>query len=80
MFSGRPFTRLDVYRALIAAPATSAADRAYALFRAVECYAPSQVNGCGGEDVAPAVRKAWFQRLHRDFPDSRWASELRYYW
>ena len=79
-FPGRPFSRLETYKALIAAPATPAADRAYALFRAVNCYAPSQVNACGGEDVAPAVRKGWFQRLHKDYPSSRWAQELKYYW
>ena len=80
LFPGRPFSRLEVYKALIAAPATPAPDRAYALFRAVNCYAPSRYNGCGGEDVAPAVRKAWFVRLHKDYPASRWAQELRYYW
>ena len=80
LFPGRPFSRLEVYKTLIAAPATPAPDRAYALFRAVNCYAPSRANGCGGEDVAPAVRKGWFMRLHKDYPASRWAQELRYYW
>ncbi|MGI4949989.1 MAG: hypothetical protein ACRYHC_15070 [Janthinobacterium lividum] len=79
-FPGRPFSRLDTYRSLIAAPGTPPADRAYALFRAVECYAPSLANGCGGEGVAPAVRKAWFERLRHDYPSSHWARELRYYW
>ena len=79
-FPGRPFSRLEIYKALIAAPATPADDRAYALFRAVNCYAPSQVNACGGEDVAPAVRKSWFLRLHKDHPASRSAQESKYYW
>ena len=79
-FPGRPFSRLETYKSLIAAPATPAADRAYALFRAVNCYAPSQVNACGGEDVAPAVRKGWFQQLHKDHPSSRWAQASKYYW
>ncbi|WP_174293033.1 hypothetical protein, partial [Sphingomonas bacterium] len=80
LFPGRPFSRLEVYKALIAAPATPAADRAYALYRAVNCYAPSRANSCGGENVAPAVRKGWYLRLHKDFPTSRWAQESRYYW
>ena len=79
-FPGRPFSRGETYKALIAAPRTPPAARAYALFRAVNCYAPSQSNACGGSDVAPAVRKGWFQRLHRDYPTSRWAQESRYYW
>ena len=53
---------------------------AYALFRAVWCYGPAGYNGCGGEDAPLATRKAWFQRLKRDYPKSRWARELKYYW
>lgn len=79
-FGGPRFSRLETYKALIAAGGTSPADRAYALFRAVNCYAPSQMNQCGGTDVAPAVRRGWFQQLHTDFPTSRWARELRYHW
>lgn len=80
LFPGRAFSRLETYKAVIATPGAPAPDKAYALFRAINCYAPSQANGCGGEDVAPAVRKGWFQRLHREFPASRWAQESVYYW
>ena len=41
-FPGQPFSRLEIYKAVIAAAATSDQDRAYALFRAVNCYAPSR--------------------------------------
>ena len=79
-FAGPPFSRLDLYRAVIASPASTAPERAYALFRAVRCYAPSGNNACGGAGVPQATRKAWFQRLHRDHRGSRWADELEYYW
>jgi len=50
------------------------------LFRAVNCYAPSGFNACGGEDVPVAQRKAWFDRLRREFPMSPWTQKLKYYW
>jgi TolA-binding protein len=79
-FPGSPYSRLEVYKSIIADPKAPAADKAYALYRAVRCYAPARHNGCGGEDVPVAQRKAWFQRLKRDFPSSQWAKELQYYW
>lgn len=79
-FPGKPFARLDVYTSVIAARGATADERAYALFRAVNCYAPSRNNQCGGAGVAPAQRRAWFERLHREFAASRWAEELKYYW
>ena len=79
-FAGPPFSRLEVYKSVIAGVKTTAADRAYALYRAVNCYAPSQINRFGGTEVPPAQRKAWFQRLHTDFPASHWAEALEYYW
>jgi len=80
LFAGAPYSRLTVYRALIASAQTPAADKAYALYRAVNCYAPSGNNSCGGEDVPGAQRKAWFNQLKRDYPSSPWAKDLKYYW
>ena len=80
-FAGTPtFSRLEAYKAIIADRGASADNRAYALLRAVNCYGPSGNNECGGVDVAPAVRKGWFQQLHRDYPTSRWAQAAEYYW
>jgi hypothetical protein len=80
LFGGKPYARQAVYQALIASGKTSAADKAYALYRAVNCYAPSGNNSCGGEDVPVAQRKAWFNTLKRDYPKSQWAKDLQYYW
>nr|ACF98031.1 hypothetical protein [uncultured bacterium 878] len=79
-FKGKPYARLDVYRALIAGAKTPSDDKAYALYRAVRCYAPAQINSCGGEDVPQSQRKAWFQQLKKRYPNSRWAKELQGYW
>lgn len=79
-FKGTPLGRQNIYRDIIADKNASADDKAYALYRAVNCYAPSGGNACGNEDVPQSQRKAWFQQLKRDYPKSKWAIELKYYW
>lgn len=79
-FPGKDMPRAAIYADVIADPRAAAADKAYALYRAVQCYAPSKINTCGGADVPESQRRAWFQRLKRDFPQSPWAQKLRYYW
>lgn len=80
LFPGGSFSRLELYKGIIADPKAPAPDKAYALFRAINCYATSGNNSCGGTEVLIAQRKAWFTRLKKDYPASRWAQELRYYW
>ena len=89
-FPGRALSRGDIYAQIIADKTAQAEDRAYALYRAVMCYAPSGYNGCGGPyrsyeemDAAQAPqaeRKAWFTELKQRYPNNRWAKSLRYYW
>lgn len=79
-FPGRTLERMNLYRAVIASSAASADDRAFALNRAIRCYAPSGINSCGGQEADEAQRKAWFNRLKRDYPRSSWARDLKYYW
>jgi TolA-binding protein len=80
LFKGAPYARFETYKALIASSKTPAEDKAYALYRAVRCYAPAQINSCGGEDVEESQRKAWFQQLKKRYPNSKWAKELQGYW
>lgn len=89
-FSGQFLSRSDIYAAIIADKGATPDDRAYALYRAVMCYAPSGYNSCGGPyltyeemDAAQAPkadRKSWFTELKQRYPGSRWAKSLRYYW
>lgn len=79
-FKGEPFSRLEGYKQVIANPKASRNDRAYALYRAINCYASSGNNRCGGEDVEPAVRKAWFRQLKGSLADTQWGKSLQYYW
>lgn len=80
LFAGPVYSRQQVYKKIIADPRVTGDDKAYALYRAVMCYAPSGNNTCGGSEVDKPQRKAWFTRLRSEYPRSRWAADLRYYW
>lgn len=79
-FKGELFSRLEGYKQVIANTKAPRNDRAYALYRAINCYASSGNNRCGGKDVEPAVRKAWFRQLKGTFADTQWSKSLQYYW
>lgn len=89
-FPGKASYRDAIYAAIIADKAAPADLRAYALYRAVRCYAPSGYNGCAGPSrttaeleaaqVPLAVRKGWYDELKQRYPQSQWARALRFYW
>jgi hypothetical protein len=79
-FPGSAYSRLEVYKSIIADPRALPDQRAWALNRAIRCYGPSGYNSCGGVEVGEQQRGAWFQRLKRDHAGSRWAQTLKYYW
>lgn len=79
-FMGDVFSRLNGYQEVIGNAKAPHKDRAYALFRAINCYAPAGYNSCGGNDVTPAVRKDWFRQLKTGFADTTWGKSLQYYW
>jgi hypothetical protein len=79
-FPGKGFSRLEVYKGIVADPSAAATAKAYALYRAVYCYAPSGYNSCGGVEVPIAQRRAWFNQLKKSYPTSPWATKLKYYW
>ena len=80
LFPGKRFSRLGAYKMVMADAAASPANRAYALYRAVNCYAPSGNNSCDATEATKAQRKAWFDQLNGQYPTSPWAKKLRYYW
>lgn len=80
LFAGPVYARLEVYKRIIASPAAAADDKAYALYRAINCYGPSGNNSCSGVEVPKATRKAWFQQLKTTYAKSRWAIAQRIYW
>ena len=79
-FVGEEFSRGEAYKQVADDEDASPDQRAYALYRLVRCYAPAGINDCGGEDVGEPVRRSWFKRLKRAYPDSSWARRLKYYW
>lgn len=80
LFPGKPMPRSAIYASIIGDPGVGGRDKAYALYRAVMCYAPSGYNSCGGQDVPKAQRKAWYDTLKATYPSSPWAKKLRYFW
>lgn len=80
LFAGPVYSRLEVYKRIIADGGAAAGDRAYALYRAVNCYGPSGNNSCGGTEVPKSQRKAWFQQLKARYGSTSWAGEQQYYW
>ncbi|MFK3796233.1 outer membrane assembly lipoprotein YfiO [Pseudomonas sp. NPDC088444] len=79
-FKGEVFSRLDGYQTVIADAKATKEDKAYALFRAINCYAPSGYNSCGGKEVEPSVRKGWFRQLKSTYSGTTWGKSLQYYW
>ena len=80
IFPGEAFSRGEIYKKLVAEASTPENDKAYALFRLVNCYKPSGNNTCGGKDVDKTQRKAWFQTLKTKYGSTPWARSAIYYW
>ncbi len=80
LFAGSKFSRLEIYKSVIADPNANPNLKAYALFRAINCYAPSRYNQCGGIDVPVEKRKEWFNILKSKYKTTIWAQKLQYYW
>jgi len=79
-FPGKSLVRQDIYQQVMADAKAGADDKAFALYRAVECYASVGDNHCGGKDVDKSVRKGWFNRLKKEFGKTKWAGEAKYYY
>lgn len=79
-YQGEVIPRHDFYTSIMADRRASRDDKAYALYRAIRCYAPTGANSCGGPGVAEDVRAGWFRRLKGDYASSELAQELKYYW
>lgn len=80
LFPGKAATRADLYASVLADRSAAPEDVAYTLYRSIMCYAPSGNNACSKGEVPQAQRKAWFQQLKHDYPKSKWAIDLKYYW
>jgi hypothetical protein len=80
LFPGQTFARLDAYKLIIADAKAAAAERAYALYRAINCFGPSGNNRCDGKDAPQSERARWFHTLKSDYPKSEWAVAQKYYW
>ncbi|PJG59922.1 hypothetical protein CUC53_04665 [Aeromonas cavernicola] len=73
-------SRLKLYQAVIANPQAEPEDKSYALYRAINCYAPSGYNGCDQQEIPKNTRQAWFNTLKQRYGNSVWAKSLKYFW
>lgn len=73
-------SRLALYQAVMANPKAEPEDKSYALYRAIQCYAPSGYNSCDSQEIPKRTRQAWFNTLKQRYGNSVWARSLKYYW
>jgi hypothetical protein len=79
-FKGPNQTRLDYYLEVIANPKSHGDAEAYALYRAVNCFASVGNNHCGEQDIPKEDRKRWFDRLKQTYKDNAWSKRQKYWW
>lgn len=79
-FEGKTLSELSAYLDVINNKAASDDLTAFALYKAIRCFARTGSNHCGPESIEKDQRKAWFQQLKTTYADSEWAQELKYYW
>lgn len=79
-FSGKIFSRAASYKTILANPNATPDQKAYALYRSIQCYATMGSNHCGGDDIEKSARKSWFRTLKSTYRDTIWAKSLKYYW
>lgn len=73
-------SRLKLYQTVMANPKAEPEDKSYALYRAINCYAPSGYNSCDNQEIPQHIRQAWFNTLKQRYGNSVWAKSLKYYW
>ncbi len=65
---------------MINAPNTADQHRAYALSRALSCFATSGNNHCGTDAVPRKERQRWFTLLKTRYAHTDWAKRQRIWW
>ncbi len=80
LFEGKPFSRLAAYQHVLADKSAPHTEQAYALFRAINCFARSGINNCDAQDIPVEQRKQWFQSLKSRYKDTPWGQSQKYYW
>jgi hypothetical protein len=79
-FDIKRLTRLSLYLAIIGNTAAQGEDEAFALRRALYCFATSGYNHCGEEEIPVEQRKAWFTKLKSKYKSSPWSIKQKYFW
>lgn len=79
-FPGIGVSRLAIYRTIIADHKAAPDVRAYALYRAVRCFAPARSNECDEAQVPESQRQDWYRELKTRYRGTTWATRLKFWW
>ena len=79
-FPGIGVSRMAIYKTIIADPKAAYDVRAYALYRAVRCFAPAGYNECDETQVPQSQRQDWYRQLKTRYRGTTWANRLKFYW
>lgn len=79
-FAVKEYSRLDGYRQVMSDAKARPDDRAYAIFRALNCFGYSGYNHCGGKDAPLPERRRWFRTLKTRYATTTWGREMDVFW
>lgn len=74
------YSPLKGYQFVINDKDASDEDKAYALYKAIRCFAGSGFNQCDKQIIPQTKRKEWFQQLHTKYAKTTWAKQQPIYW
>jgi hypothetical protein len=79
-FPVKDYSRLAGYMQVITDAKAARDDRAYAIYRALNCFAFSGYNHCGGPDLSLKQRRQLFRTLKTRYAGTTWGRDLQYFW
>ena len=79
-FTGSAFKRDAAYQHIFNDKTATHNEKAYALYRLINCYAPTGSNSCSNTHEALKTRRAWFAQLKKNYADTSWGKNLKIYW
>lgn len=74
------YSPLKGYQLVIDDKNASEEDKAYALYKAIRCFASTGYNQCDKQIIPQTKRKEWFQQLHTKYAKTTWAKQQSIYW
>lgn len=79
-FGANLYSPLTGYQWVINNPLAEDEDKAYALFKAIRCFANNGINRCDKQTIPHKERRQWFILLHTKYAKTLWAKKQTLYW